>query len=50
MKSNPKKSEIVVVALLLLVLLYDVFVSMSARLLLFLDMWFVQIYLNVSYD
>ena len=47
---KPKKIEIVVVALLPLLLSFDVFVPMSARLLLFLDTWFVQIYLNVNYD
>ena len=42
--------NVVVVVLLLLWVSFDVFVPTSARPLLFLDKWFVQIYLNVSYD
>ena len=40
--------EVVVVGLLLLMLLLDVFVPLSAHPILFFDKWFVQIYLNVS--
>jgi hypothetical protein len=39
--------KVFVVALLLL-LLFEVFVSTSAHLSLFLDKWFVQTYFNVS--
>ena len=40
--------KVVVVVLLLLLLSFDVFVPTSAHPLLFLDKWFVQIYLNVN--
>ena len=40
--------EVVVVVLLLWLLLFNIFVSTSVHPLLYLDMWFVQIYLNVS--
>ena len=40
--------NIVVVVLLLLMLLFDVFVFKNAHPLLFLNKWFVQIYLNIS--
>jgi hypothetical protein len=39
---------VVVVVLLFLLLLFDVFVPISACPLLFVDKWFIQIYLNVS--
>jgi hypothetical protein len=43
--------EVVVVALLLLLLsLFDVFVPVSAHPLLFLEKWYVQIYLSVGYN
>jgi hypothetical protein len=41
--------EVAVVVLLRLLLSFDGFVPTSAHLLLVLDKWFVQIYLNVSY-
>ena len=42
--------EVVVVVLSLLLLLsFDVFVPTSAHPLLFVDKWFVQIYLNVNF-
>ena len=40
--------RIVVVMLLLLLLSFDVFVPTSAHSLLFLDKWFVQIYVNAN--
>ena len=40
--------KIVVVVLLRLLVLFDFFVPKSAHPLLFLDRWFVEIYLNVS--
>ena len=39
----------VVVVVLLLLLSFDIFVLTSAHPLLFVDMWFVQMYLNVSF-
>jgi hypothetical protein len=38
----------VVVVLLILLLSFDVFIPKSAHPLLYLDKWFVQIYLNIS--
>ena len=49
-KHGIQTCDVVVVALLLLWLSFDVFVPTSAHLLLFLDKWFVQIYLNVGYN
>ena len=40
--------KVVVVVLLLLLLSFDVFDPTSAHPFLFLDTWFVQIYLNMS--
>ena len=40
--------KVVVVVLLLLVLSVDVFDPTSAHLLLFLDRWFVQIYISIN--
>ena len=40
--------EVVVVVLLLLLLSFDVFVPTCAHPLLFLDEWFVHIYLNAN--
>ena len=40
--------KVVVVMLLLLLLLFDVFAPTNAHPLLFLEKWFIQIYLNVS--
>ena len=43
-----QKFKGMVIMLLLLLLLIDVLVPTSAHPLLFLDKWFVQIYLNVT--
>jgi hypothetical protein len=44
-----KAFKVVIVMLLLLLLLFDIFILRSVHPLIFLDKWFVQIYLNVSY-
>ena len=50
-KHGMQTSELVVVVLLLLLVSsFDIFVSTSAHPLLFLDEWFIQIYLNVSLE
>ena len=42
--------KVVVLVLLLLLLSSDVFVPSSVHPLIFLDKWFIQIYLNVSFE
>ena len=41
--------EVAVVVLLVLLLQFDIFIPTSTHLLLFLDKWFVQMYLNVGF-